>query len=459
LNYADLGIYYERISNAFEHGSFHQVHSDVPRFFFHFSPGLAFFIPVIYFFQSTSVLIIAQSFFMGITAILLFFIARQRKASPVTALGICLCFLLYPAASQQTYNFACGFHPTTVALPFMLLSFYLFHKGKYAWGAVAALLAVSMQEHVAIYFFGFGFFMLFRRKRELCGIIVAICALIFFFAATKLAMPKATSGSIHAVKLLYGHLGSSMTEVALSPILKPIAFFKAFFALDNMHLLICLFLPLMFSPFLRPYLLAGILPVMAFNFMRTAPESKSIAMQYNTLSMAFIFYAFTFAITKEKEPLKVPFAGYLERIRKVFSRQALLGASLAACLTLSFFIGLFPWSKTANAVPVSRKNMEIKAAAVKDIKLLIPLESTVTSDNATRILFVRNRLSIDPTERSIPTEYHVYQTPTNLHREMTYGPFIEKISKNKDYELIYNQNGFKVFKRKSPLPPLPDNVF
>lgn len=459
LNYADVGIYYERISNALEHGSFHQVHSDVPRFYFHFSPGLAIFIPIIYFFPSVSVLIIAQSLFMGITGLILFIIARTREAAPIKALAFCLCFLLYPAASQQTYNFACGFHPTTVALPLMLLSFFFLRRKNYVWGAVTALLAASMQEHVAIYFLGFGFFMLFSKKQVRCGISLAILSLVFFFAATKLAMPKDTGGSIHAVKLLYGHLGNSMLEVALSPFLRPEAFFKSFFAVDNLHLIICLFLPLMFSPFLRPYLLAGLIPVMAFNFMRTAPESKSIAMQYNTLSMAFIFYSFTMALTREKEDLDVPFSRFLEKIRARFSSQAFLGASLACCLTFSFFIGLFPWSKTANALPLSKEEMDKKREAVRDIETLIPLKSTVTSDNISRIMFVKHRLSIDPTERDIPTEYYVYQNPSNAQREQIYGPFIEKISKNKDYELIYNKNGFKVFKRKTLLPPLPENVF
>jgi uncharacterized membrane protein len=343
----------------------------------------------------------------------------------------------------------------------MLLSFSFFYERRFFPAVLLTMAAVSMQEHVAIYFFGYGFFMMFSRKRAFAGFLLALFSLAYFFAVTKYIMPKADCGSINTVRLLYGHLGSSMGDVALSPFTRPGAFFGSLFSYGNLHLMICLFLPVMFVPFLRPYLLAGLLPAMIFNFIRTVPESKSIAMQYNTLSMAFIFFALVMALKKEKaEDTDFLFGGLIKNMAGCFSTKGLAGAAVAAGFVLSFYIGLLPWSEISNCLPLADEGaLEKRRESVSHIMKLIPEKARVASDNKSRIMFMRHRLSIDPLERDIPVDFHVYQEPSSALRARLYGPVIGNISKNSKFKLIYRENGFIVFRRKKTLPPLPGNVF
>ena len=461
LGFKDVGIYYKRIWNTIAFGAFHQVDSDTVRFQYHFGPGLILLVPFLAFNQTVTFLSTVQSLFICGTAILLFWMVKRRNGSACGALAICLAYLFYPAVTQQTYCYSYGFHPPTLALPLTILSFYFIEDGKYRAAILPTILSWSMQEHICIYYFGMGTAW-FLSKRYRVGLVCIALSLGYFLLVTKCLMPKAPEKDTIVAVNFWSTLGGSMSEIMFSPFNKPGTFFRLFTNHHNFHLLIQLLLPLGFFCFISPRFVLGLWPIFLFNFLRIGLVSTCIAFQYQTLTIGILFLASVIGITDTLGKGKSMFTLRILNIRSALKINvvAWLGAAVGTSILASIFLGLVPWARQNNGVVVSTQKQLENLAAFRDIRRLIPLEASVTSDHRSRILFVNHRLSIDyQSKRDLETEYHVYQeryfnTPPE---EITNQ--VEKILATTNYRLIYRKHGFYVLQRTTPMPPLPSHVF
>ena len=462
LGFDDLGLYYKRILNTIRYSSFHQIGSDKLPFQYHFGPGLILLVPLLAVWPTISVLIGVQSGFICGTAILLFILARKGGCSPLAALSICLCYLLYPAVTQQTYCYSYGFHPPSVSLPLVVVSFYFIEERRYLWATLIALLACSMQEHVCIYYFGMGSCWLMTKQYRV-GVLCMLLSVTYFLLVTKFIMPKAPDHEGIAALKFWQPFGDSMSEIMLSPFTKPKIFFGSLANVHNLHLLIQLVLPMSFLCFLAPRFIIGLWPIFLFNALRSHLMSSSIAFQYQTITIGILFLACVMGVANKSMEGKLT-----SSVARIFGAQsplkmspnALLGSALATALFASTYLGLVPWARQNNLIIKPAEQQISNLQAFHDLRRLIPLDATVTADDRSLALFINHRLALFyGNTRGLETEYHVYQERYRNSRPEVVRDQVSRVLATGMYQLIYNKNGFYVLKRTVPLPPLPKHVF
>ena len=456
LGYPDIGIYFKRIANFVYHGAFHQVDSETLPYSYHFAPGLALLIPFFLISPAIHFFIFIQSFFIGVTGLVLFYIGIRRGLKPILSLGVALCFYLFPATSQLTYNYSYGFHSPSIALPFLVLSIYLIDGGKYWKALVPTLIAVSMQEYIVIYFIGAGGAWILA-KRFMVGSLCIFLGSIYFFGIVKTIMPAMPAVGFWAP------LGDSMAQIAMSPFLQPKTFLSLLASPHNFHLILNLLLPLCFFPLLAPRLIVTLIPIVLFNCLRPALIAKSIAFQYQTGTIGILFLALVFVASsaKHNDPCIYPFSNLARTIARRLRPSAIVAAAVAVSFVANLHLGLLPWSRSGNIVIIPKvERLEANYQAFQDIQKIVPQTASVTGDLRTMAMFLNNRLVIElETRPDIQTDYHVYQEEffgTAAEETVNH---VNKILSSKNYELIYNQHHCYVLKRILPLPPLPDTVF
>jgi uncharacterized membrane protein len=437
FGYNDVGIYYKRIANWFAHGAFHQVDSDHLPFQFHFGPALALLAPVLAMWPSVGALIVAQSVGIVGTGLLLFGIVKWRGGSPGAALAICLCYLLHPATTQQTYCYGFGFHPTTLALPCVVMAWYWMDEGHYWRGGIAALLALGWQEHVAVYFIGMGSIWLLLRERRRLGIAGIAIGTAYFLLATRVFIPESPAGDIEAMKL-WGQFGGSMRDVILAPFTKPAIFFSYLFNGNNFHYSLQLLLPMGLLCLARPRFLLALWPIFLFNFLRHDWASRSIAFQYHTLSLGVLFLAAAMGAAR---------------------RGPWLAAALVVAIFANVFLGLTPWTRGNLSQLGAPVPGNVAFQAYLELNSMIPRDATVTGDERTMTLFLNHRLVRDYRSSTVETDYHVYQIgyraspPGDTHAR------VRELLATGDYHVHWEGHGCIVLKRQTPLPPLAEDVF
>jgi len=174
-----------------------------------------------------------------------------------------------------------GFHPIYFTIPLLIL-FFLFREKKNRFGMVICLIATLMvKETMMIFWFGYGVWLLFRKK-WIFGLILTCGGLVGFWLLSSKVLPYLVNSEEYPLTFLYSSLGNSPLEVAQSPFTKSSVFWKICFQWQNFAFGITLLVPCFFCIWLDPVMLIALMPLFGGICLRGSPEIKSIVLQYGT---------------------------------------------------------------------------------------------------------------------------------------------------------------------------------
>ena len=205
-------------------------------------------------------------------------LARKRGAAVPVSLAVALAAMLNPALSHQYLGFIYGFHPIAFMVPLMLL-YFLFEKSPWRWLFFGASLLV--QETAAVFWGGYGFYkLLFSGERKL-GAAMMAGLLCWFFAIGHWVLPWTHGAAQYTQMFHYAALGDSLWQAALSPVLRPGAFWKAVLHPQSLSFVLLSIVPLWFAVGADWRKIAAVLPLYAGVCMQDSPMVKTIALQYS----------------------------------------------------------------------------------------------------------------------------------------------------------------------------------
>ena len=174
-----------------------------------------------------------------------------------------------------------GFHPVYFVIPLLVL-FFLFREKKNLPGMVICLIATLLvKETMMIFWFGYGVWLLFRKK-WIGGFILTCGGLAGFWLLSSVVLPYLVNSDEYPLTFLYATLGNTPMEVAQAPFTKASVFWKICFQWQNFAFLITLLVPCFFCIWLNPDMLIALMPLLAGICLRGSPEIKSIVLQYGT---------------------------------------------------------------------------------------------------------------------------------------------------------------------------------
>ncbi len=212
---------------------------------------------------------------------LLYLLGKELKLPASVSAVFAVLFVLTPVVSNQPLSLFYSFHPINV-LPSCFLLFFLFRERKQYAAAIAVIvLTLFVQETVTIFWFGYAL-TLAAEKKYRQSLILGILMLTTFIVLSHWAIPagaRMPDGN-YTQMFHYSQLGTTPLEVALSPLLRPMAFFGTLFAINNFEFALFLLIPVLFLAPHRPKLLLAGLPLAAGVCLQSSRDLQNVVLQY-----------------------------------------------------------------------------------------------------------------------------------------------------------------------------------
>lgn len=257
----------------------------------HMNVSLLLFVPFYWLGAGPVFLLIAQVAAQASGAVAVYLLARDRLGDRWPAVALSSVLLLHPTYQFLTWEY---FHPDALAVAPLLFAYWAARAKRWAWFTVAAVLAVSCKEDVALAVIVLGILIAVRGDRRI-GIVVAGAALGWFVVATRVLIPY-FNGIGPFYDSFFGDFGDSPTEVAGYVLTHPDEALDVATEPDRMDYYRRLLAPVAFLPLLALPTLAIGAPMLAVNVLSTLPYLRDFKYHWTALVLAAIVLATVEAI-------------------------------------------------------------------------------------------------------------------------------------------------------------------
>ena len=360
----------------------------------HFSPIFYLFVPVSWVWPDPVPLLLLQSVFLGLGAVPLYLLARPR-VGPGPASALAILYLMNPSLHGINIR---DFHPAALAIPLLLTAMYAAESGRPWLFGLAALLTLTTREDAAIPVVGLGLWLAVARRRWASGAMLILVSLAWLFATVHWLMPFFRDDRTYPyLAVHYRHLGDSLGEILLSPILRPRAVLGILPTLSRVQYLVAVLAPLGFLPLLAPLSAIGALPALAQNLLANYPVLLNYRAQYQSFVLPFLF---------------VGAVGGLEGVQRARSSRWLnAGTILVAAMLMSLVLS----AATINDLAVGSWWPDARHRAAYRVLAQIPPGSTVSAgERFFPHLYDRAQVSVFP--REVERSEYVFVDGTSLSK-------------------------------------------
>jgi len=272
-------------------------------------------------------LLTVQSFALAVTVVPLWRVCRGLASlRGGAALVVMLCFGVAPIV--QTLNLD-GFHPETLALPFLLAAAYFGLSEHWRRFALCATVAVLCRADLGLAIAGLGVLLMVqghRRRGAVTAIAGAAWALGFLF----LLQPHIGHDGVTQLAA-YSTYGRTPLSVAWGMVAHPLETLGNVSSRENFQLMVYLFAPVLFLPFLSPRYLLPVVPLQLVYLAGDVSHSTRYGPQAIAIT-AFIYLSTPMGLARLGRP----------SVERVTVDRRVLITLLAA--SLSFFALLAPSS-------------------------------------------------------------------------------------------------------------------
>ncbi len=381
-------------------------------------------------------LLIIQSFVLGLGGIFVFLIAKEILKNKTFALIFSFSYLFNPLLQfTNLYDF----HAVTLATTLLLASFYFLIKQKYFFLTIFLILSGLTKEQVWVIVSIFGFPLLFKKqvKVKILGLVIIALPIAIFGYLVWYAIPQ-NLGKEHFALSYFSDFGDSPTEVIKNVFLSPQKIISTIFEGHQLGYLKQVFMPLGFLSLLSPLYLIFAIPDLLIDLLSNNSQLYQIYYQYTATITPFVFISAIFATKK--------FLKWFPRMKIHLAIYLIFFAFLTA-----FSYGPLIGAKNPNDDMFTKpeKNKE----AIENFLSTIPSHYTVAATNN-----LGSHLSQREIIYTIPIGVDKADIVLFLFSSSSWPSSLEdqrKIAKdmllNKNYIEVFNKGDFIVFKKRTIL--------
>ncbi len=270
-------------------------------------------------------LLTIQSLALALTVVPLWRVARRlANLRAGSALIVLLVFAVYPIV--QTLNLD-GFHPETVALPFLVGAAYFGLSEHWRRFALCAVIAVLCRADLGLAIAGLGILLMVQGHRRR-GAITAAAGTVWALGFLFLLQPHIGHAGVTQLAA-YSAYGHAPLSVVWGMLRDPARVLGNMFNESNFRLMVYLFAPVLFLPFLSPRYLLPVVPLQLVYLAGNVSQATRYGPQAVAIT-AFIFLA---------TPMGLARLGR-RSVEKVTVDRRVLITVLLACL--SFYVLIAP---------------------------------------------------------------------------------------------------------------------
>jgi len=285
LNYSDWAIYLNVVDNTVHGRWFYSNELGRNYMGHHFMPGMVLLLaPMLAVFRTPVPYFAMNALVLHGGVLVVYLLARKLALRRPVAVAFGLAALFYPSLSQMTVSICYGFHPLHLTMPLIALFVLLCEQRNPSRRRIALLVAlfaltISIKETVPVFFAGLGVVYMLQGRRHL-GLALSGASALYFVIVVLVVIPGISGLQSYEFADRYRHLGDSVAAIALSPILRPTAFFSALFRPHNLYFILLLLVPVFVTALARPVYLIAAIPTLTFVCLQGSTQQANIALQY-----------------------------------------------------------------------------------------------------------------------------------------------------------------------------------
>jgi uncharacterized membrane protein len=257
----------------------------------HTSFILFFLVPFYWMFDSANVLLVAQGAAIGIAAVPVFLIAREKLRSERLALLFGVVYLFQPAVGWMNWE---NFHPDPLEVPIFLFGFFFLMTKRWRAFLICVALLLAVKEDVPLLTLPLGLYVAVFHHRRI-GLGVAAVSLVWFVAALWFVFPAINgTGTLDAFRIPYGGFGGLFKAI----LTRPWDVATLAFSEDRPWYLWQLFIPVAFLSLVAPEILFIALGALLSNLLSTFWYQHSIEYHYTSLVVPVIVVAAIYGVAR-----------------------------------------------------------------------------------------------------------------------------------------------------------------
>jgi uncharacterized membrane protein len=451
----DLGYFDQFAWNALHGDFFHataMMLSEKNVLAVHFTPILVFFLPFYFFWTSPKCFLLLQAIAVGLSALPIYWYAKEKSKNYLFAFVFLFGYLLNPVLHNALLY---DFHEVVFAVFFASFAFYYLEKGRDVLFVIFSIFLSLSQEHLPLLVFMMGLCLMFFKKRRKFGFVVSLISLSYFIFIVTYLMPQFSSNGRLGMLTedptygsRYGWLGSNFPEIIKNILSNPQQVIETLlFPLRQMYL-IQLITPV-FSLALYSWPVLIVLPMLAINLLSSKAMMFNIYFYHSAIIIPFlyfssiqVFYRWFFSSL------------FLRRIFFIF----LIGASIFSAYSWGF-------TSPSRKYTLDYYAPSAHARKITEVKKIIPPNASLSVQNnlgphfSQRKIIYRFPQKFEETEFVLLDTFNPYlegQTPESDYVYATQieiqdlDMMIKKLKTSDEFEKIYDNDGYLLFKNKSP---------
>jgi uncharacterized membrane protein len=242
-------------------------------------------------------LLTVQSLALAMTVVPLWRVCRRLAwLRGGAALIVLLCFAVDPIV--QTLNLD-GFHPETVALPFLLAAAYFGLSEHWRRFALCSAIAMLCRADLGLAVAGLGVLLMVQGHRRR-GAIAAVAGTAWCFGFLFLLQPHIGHNGVTQLAA-YASYGTTPLSVAWGMLAHPFDTLGNVLSRENFRLMVYLFAPVLFLPFLSPRYLLPVVPLQVLYLAGDVSQNTRYGPQAIAIT-AFIFLATPMGLARLGRP-------------------------------------------------------------------------------------------------------------------------------------------------------------
>jgi uncharacterized membrane protein len=260
----------------------------INQFSDHFAPIYYIIAPVYAAFGGATALLALQSVALGLGAVPVYLLAKNKIGNMAFAIALAAAYLLYPALhAVNTFDF----HEIAMVTPLLLFSLYFLETGRRRAFLVFLVLATLTKEEVALSAAAIGLYILLVKRERRFGGLVLAGSLAYFVLVNQVIMPALGGGPDLA--RFAGIAAADQTgfqAILLGILTNPIyAFTQIFLNGQKMLFMVELLLPVLFLPLLAGAAWVMALPAFAVALLASVQSQYSLDYHYPAIMIPFVF--------------------------------------------------------------------------------------------------------------------------------------------------------------------------
>lgn len=453
FGHADIGHFTEELKNALAGRGLRSDSFDNTRLGWHFVPLMYVLVPGYAIWPSPMYLMTLGPFVLHLGALPVFWFVRRCTGSVLAAWLCALAWLLLPSLSRLVYSNTYGFAWLYCSVPVLcvLLGAAMLRYGKLCWILVAVLLLARETNTAAM--LGFGAYLAFFTPRRKAGTVIAAVSVVYALLCALVIIPYfAAAGSYERLNM-FGELGGSVGELAVSAFTKPELFFGRLVRAPSVNLLLLILSTMCFLP-LRGWKLAlAALPAVLVHLLLEGTDWLSIKFWHHAMVVPFLFFAALSTMGEMNPTVQTSGESTPSPHRNGSARNIGLALALLICAAWGhYFFGYSPLSKAYEeyARAAFLQSPDPRLDFIDRLRREIPRDRTVLATERLAAHFTDYRRLY--TGRRVRMADYLILDRSDAWDASGLPQRVSEFAANRDYELYAEQGSVVVFRRRTPAP-------